>query len=781
MDATLSDDLRIRTIRDTLDAPPPASRTHMPASEWYVQNAANFVAVPAEDIAFHADGRYDKWRRLPVGVDVECNMHSGLRESVQSMSDAQLAARLDEIPEGLETVPGSSGFSFTPFQLLSISTWLQLPHDVEVKATVSVQILNAMANFGASERRKANPMSACFSMPKGSNPDFTIVDLPTAAGKTAWSLAAVCVLLTSSHFSRLLEVFGRKRSGTIMQGPVEVKVARLAIIATTATTFSHFYDTLLRLLPAMRRKHPEIVYVVWTTMASGHSVEEAYRLGSRDDKTVVLWCICVGELNKVLRKTPEIAVAACVIDEYTVDTPKERSLTNKSQVIKCLVPQATVQALMEATTGYGSELKTLLGKLQSPCEWHRIVAARQWTDAQVGLNQACKLHLMTLPSPYRSLIRKDLAFLMPDGMHVHLLRSRLLTMSAHISRAQVDMVPTSFVNVLLSYLRLARHDLSTASTTLVQGLGDGHCTPEDIKSVLRRLTFDGLAHLDSDGILKAVLALQRLHTLVDEFGEQCPICWESKGRSALAEDDVAERRSVQVCGKCGYCTCLPCFRSMSRCAFCRAPVAREVPTVPAAPSGAAAEEDSALYPMCPDFGEVLGDFGHDLTAHSSAQAQQQGNLVMALHALMRHAYKRLLILVECAHGQQRRMDDYLSLPRMQSVTGYQMTRVDTLLNGKGTAFASVKRAFDDPSSPAMALVCYGMDDRFLVGTDLAHADAVVSVGNIPSRILTQTLGRVFRPRVGRPTNRAVKMIKIYAGHHAMRRRRRADSDLEEEE
>lgn len=37
MDAPLSDDLRIRTIRDTLDAPPPASRTHMPASEWYVQ------------------------------------------------------------------------------------------------------------------------------------------------------------------------------------------------------------------------------------------------------------------------------------------------------------------------------------------------------------------------------------------------------------------------------------------------------------------------------------------------------------------------------------------------------------------------------------------------------------------------------------------------------------------------------------------------------------------------------------------------------------------------
>lgn len=91
----------------------------------------------------------------------------------------------------------------------------------------------------------------------------------------------------------------------------------------------------------------------------------------------------------------------------------------------------------------------------------------------------------------------------------------------------------------------------------------------------------------------------------------------------------------------------------------------------------------------------------------------------------------------------------------------EVIRVDLLLGGKALRFHEVKRRFDGPDPQALALLCFGNFEKFLVGTDLAHADSMVSVGHIGDHLLVQAMGRVFRPLRGRDPNKAIELYKIY--------------------
>lgn len=752
---TLSDARKIKAAfaadGEEADSPPAVP---IPVTEWY---AREFQHIDYLSIAHEADRGYEAWLKMDHRIPLNTNVSSSLVEWVRNVPEEELASRIAKVPRGLDADDTQPAFDFTPFQLLSISVWADSPCNVHAAATISLPMLHEMALYRPHDARRRTPLESHFARLKGLPPHVTLVDLPTAAGKTSWALAAAAVLLSPDVYPLLRREAKRKKAGDIFQGTTDIQVARLALVATGGSTFDHFHTTLLRLLPVLRRMHRDAVrYEVWSSVGKRTSVEQAHRRTS-DGRTVVFWCLPVSELNKVLRQSPDIAVAMCITDEYTVDTPREKSGTSKSEVLKHVITQATPQALVDATKGNRSWLKEYMGgALHAPSEVHRLIREHAWTEAQLALDQACKLQLMSLTA-FRDPIRRDLRALMPDGMDVHMIRSRVQTMLAHATRRQVDLVPVPFVDALTDHIRASRPDLTLQSAALLASLADVNPTPADIQDVLRRLEFCHSHHTGPDA-WQSIPVVQRLVTRVGEFAEQCPICWS----------DAAG--AIRVCGGCGYCVCDTCFRAQSRCAFCRKPTTQ---AAQAAQAGQAAPEDEAaaphLYPARPAL--TGANVREDVAAHTSPQASQLHNTVMALHVLYRHGYNRPLILVESLyHGRGQELD----LHRLSQCSGYRIERVDDILGGKGTAFAKIKAEFDDASRPPMAMICFGMDARFLVGTDLGHADAVLSVGNIDAKVLTQSLGRVFRPVLGRADRRPVQMIKVYTGQHALRRRPREE-------
>ena len=137
------------------------------------------------------------------------------------------------------------------------------------------------------------------------------------------------------------------------------------------------------------------------------------------------------------------------------------------------------------------------------------------------------------------------------------------------------------------------------------------------------------------------------------------------------------------------------------------------------------------------------------------------NVTHVLHHLRCEARNRILIVLERPEFGSN-LSGQIHLPRLSLVTGIDIVRVDGILKGKATEFSAVKRRFDSPDPRPMALLCFGVIDTFMVGTDLASADAIVVVGNIPSYILTQAVARTLRPNDQRDNTRPIPQINIYS-------------------
>lgn len=730
----------------------PHSNGHQAIEEWYIDNASHKNHVSYEDITHHADKEYIQWSSVHIAIDFRETKSLDLLQWIRDVPLDELSARLAEVPTGVDGDHGLPGFEFTKFQRLSLSTWIELPFDVAVSLCADADTARALSRSS----RKTNPISSYFAMIKGTVPDVSLVDFPTACGKTAWAVAAAALLTSPMRWQKLLNEFKAKRAGAIFQGTHSMTIARLVIVATAASTFEHFKTTIERSIPVWTRLWPDLNYVLWSTVSKHNSVKAASMLPVN---TVVFWIIPMCKYNNVLREFPAMAVAAMISDEFTVDTPRERSKTNHSVVLKALLTQATPQALVQATRGHRSWLKDLLGgTLHAPNSIHDLLWYRSFTEAQLACDQACKLNLMSM-TVYRELIRNDLKNIVPRGMDVHFVRCQVVTFAAHLLRSEVELVPADFCNVLLRYC-----------STL-------HLTNESIESIRLLTAARGVSSTELITTLCALTSrvpsinisstacIMRLKDRVREFCSACPICWQP------------EQDAFKIMGCCGYVVCQACFGALSRCAFCRKNIPSAIPVsqvpVPQSSFTNVANLDSATVDHHRPQFQVGRSFDQDLAQYTGLLQLQASNLISTLHVLLHHGYVRPLIVIEKnSYDSAEHLDWFVSAARIQRDTGYNVHRVDTRLAGKGSGFTVIKKEFDDTTNPPTALLCYGMEPSFMVGTDLVYADALVVVGSISSDLITQALGRTFRPRHGRDNSRCVKVVMIYSASHAHRRRGR---------
>lgn len=719
----------------------------VPVSQWFLSHQ-NFETkvISYRDIAFHADEEYDKWRKVDDSIEHHNPIPAKLKEWLENISEEDLATLIDETPACVAGDERHPMTEFTGWQRISMIHWVRPPFDATVSYYIGTNTIRDLASYGDDEtHRRKEPIGAQRSMIKGGMPEHGIIDLPTATGKTAWSMAVAYLAVSSKQFPTIREQYRNSRLGTVFQGLPYLPVARLVIVATAASTFDHFVTTLNRLIPTFQSMDPSVTFIVWTTMSKYYSTKIVAEL---PNDHIVFWVVPVSKLNSVLKQKPDYAVAVCITDEYTVDTPKERFHVSHSSVIKHLITQATPQALQNATRGNRSWLKDVFGGyLYSPSHIAGLVRRRSFKEAQQACEQACRFELMTI-TPYRDYIRADLASLVPSGLKIHFVKSRRVTMASFLLNSQVDLVPANLKNILLkSVQQIWPTPASIAS--LSQVMDSGSFAPAVLIEVLQNIESK---YPDTD-----TTVILRLVERIKEFAVSCPIC--------LCD----EPQGMHLFGCCGYCVCSDCFTPCNnRCAFCRTPV----PTVlfrsdvqPDVQSEVDTEVDTvnlSEYPQCPTL-DLVNDFTSNLNSVVAPNKKQVTNLALSLHTLVKHGHKRFLILVEKNSYNYGDFNNYLNLQDLASSTGINLVRVDMLLRGKGKEFAMVKRSFDTESNDTpMGLVSYGMDPALLVGTNFDFVDTIITLGNIHSNILTQAINRVFRPRATRDNSKPMIMVKIFS-------------------
>lgn len=731
-------------VKESIDLTSFADEQFIPASQWFTPDSSHVKTIPYPSIAHHADLEYIRWRAVNPHAEYTFDATDNLKRWVRNSTEAEIAELIDTTPPGVANGEGGNllCIPFTPWQRLTIALWVSPPYSVTSKVTIDADALRLIAQYGPRDTPRKMPIQAEFSMLEGTIPDLSIIDLPTASGKTALSLAIAFTLLSSPVYPRLCTEHRSKLSGSIFQGKATVRVARMAIVAVSATTFHHFVDTLHRSIVEWTKMEPGVVITVWSTMGKSYSVSQvADRLPPNH---IVFWVIPVKELNKVLRDAPDVAVAVCLTDEFTVDTPKEKSRTFRSPVLKHLITQATPQALQQTTHGNRSLLKEAFGGvLHAPCFIGTLILRRQYSEAQLACEQLCRLDLMTM-THLRDFVRRDLVRLMPTGLQVNFVRSKRCTISSHLLGMQVDMVPASFLNVLLHHI----HGMFCSASSILQFKTemeqDTVIAPVRVVTALRTLGEANPTQTAGNS------ALKRLVRRIEEFTESCPICLDD------------HPTGMKIFGCCGYCVCERCFETCgTRCAFCRTPVPSALPRTSFTVQEEDEEDSVRLeYPPPPAALTTGTAFSESLQRVVSPRNRQTANLTLTLHALVNDSRKRILIVIE-----KDRMHEDLSrtvdVRHLSLVTGIRIERIDDKLSGKGTGFSKIKAMFDSATPYPMALLSFGMHAAFLVGTNLDHADSMVTVGDIEGSMLTQAVNRIFRPRVDRDNSQPVVMVKMH--------------------
>lgn len=721
----------------------------LPHNEWWTSGPDNFKRIPYESIAHHADNEYLEWKSVNPLITHTCTMDAQLRDWIRTTPDDVLCALLDDTPIGVGAGISDPSYEFTPWQRLSMVVYLVMPFAFEAVVQIDVEHLHTLARYTqADTRRRQIPMKSHVSMMGGTMPDYGIIDLPTAGGKTGWALSVALMAVSDARFPQLVQEYRDKRKGKPFQGSIDVPIARLVLVAAAASTFHHFLQTLERLLPLVQAMQPTTRFTVWSKMSKFYGVDVA-----KDVDGVVLWIIPVQKLNTVLRQDPKTAVAVCITDEFTVDTPRESGRTLTSPIAKQMITQATPQALVNATSGGRTWLKQLFqGTLIPPKRISEEIRRHNFSQAQLACEQLCLLDCMTLTS-FRDRVRRDLCLLVPPSLEVHFVRSRVVSMSAHILNSHVDMVPANLSNVILHYLG-GCGILTTESIAQVRSI-TSVMDPTSLITIV--------SNVESTSPHNPMLSRDRLVERIQEFVQQCPIC--------LSEASPG----MKLYGCCGYCVCQNCYdvNPRNRCPFCRTDVPQSLPR-----NVVVEEEPEAVVPFADDsYPERPAFDGDDMTVSmnrvTGRDLRQITNLTNALHCLKHYGYSRVLLVIERTgfHGNNH-FEDHFDCARLSEVTGFDTRRVDQTLRGKGSEFAVIKANFDAKDTVAKCLVSFGIDADLLVGTNFDCVDAMVMVGHVSNDILTQTLGRTFRPRADRDNTRPMKMVKIYTGRVSLRRRPR---------
>lgn len=716
------------------------------AREWFRRTggrSTNFISYT--DIAWHSEKEYLAWRRVDEDrITHSCTLTAKLHEWVREHTREEIATVLDRIPPGLGADPDTGkSFNFGAWQRLAAAHWSSHLFDVTSTVHVSTTNLRDLAQYNESELRgsaRKIPIGSQMSMIKGSCPDKFICDLGTAGGKTSWSIAAATSKLIGNEFERLKNEYRDKSSGTFVKGPAVPNVARMVVIATAGTTFQHFVTTAKRMVPRIESMDPTIVVHVWDKLGKQCTTTVAASLPSN---VLLLWVVPVEHIIKVLRHDPSVTIPVVITDEFTVNTPKERSATDQSFVMKNLITQATPQALQEATNGNRSWLKDEFGGgLHAPRRLKSLIGQRNFKEAQLAATQITKLDLMTL-TPFRCLVRDELCAMIPVGILVTFVSSRRLTMLSHLTNAASDVVPANFTNMLLT--QLSSFMLTEASrASLMDALSENVVQPTRLVEILEGCT-SRVPSTDRS-------VVRRLQTRLSEFEQECPIC-----------NDV-QMTDPNLFGCCGYCVCNRCFGMCNnRCPFCRTEVRQTIP--------AADVEDDDMRAARAQMEETLlrradeAKYPLKTEAHVSLDpTAMMGNNILAnvthaLHYLTHNHHRRILIVLE-RPSMSMDLSVQLDTHRLSQVTGVVIARIDRMLSGKAQEFTAEKRKFDSPDPAPRALLCYGVNERFMVGTDLASADSIIVVGTIPNNILTQAMSRTLRPNEDRNNARPINQINI---------------------
>lgn len=727
MSATEHSLAQARHLRTSVDAilhSPDAPLEAPRPDSWFERiGDATHRRVSLEEIVEHVDREYTYWRTPAAPTEHLCNVSQTVHEWITRADVEAFAKILDSVPEGLSADPDTGeAFYFTPWQRALLAYWIQPPADAVSSVVVDPRKVDPYSS------RKQLISARCIRR-GGTMPNVSIIDMPTGSGKTASALALAGMLLSKSRFDALVAANENLSSGEILTGStLDTTVARVAIVATSGNTFDHFVTTCTRLLPKLTALDPGTHFQLWTTIGTECNLWKA----SRAQNTATFWILPIARLTEVLRAHPMIHVAISITDEFNLDVPRERMLSDKSHVLKQVVLQATPQALVNATSGYGSWLKTSLGgTLHPPHRLVKLVDRHCYKEAMLSALQLCKLDLMTT-TPFRMVLRDDLRSMLPRGMEVYFAQCRRVTLSSFLNARPVDFEPTSLGVSLLSHLNQSiwSHESILALTTCV----DTNPSPAALIECIRALQPKSVAW--------DVGTRSRVIDRLNEFETQCPICM----------DDTNADTGVRLFGCCGYCVCARCYTSCyqrGRCAFCRKNL---VPTT----SDVESNWSTTPVPPLVHFGTQL----HESIALALSPSNRQFvNFIQALRVLVHHEFKRTLIVIQ-PPWQTSRRENTIDVSSIGTQSGMHIWNVDGLMGGTGREFTSVKRRFDSPDPQPLALVTMAEASQLLVGTDLTVVDSVVTVGAISSQVHTQALGRIFRPRERRDNTRFIPMIRL---------------------
>jgi hypothetical protein len=737
-------------IKDDVESPVPDDEI-VEIIDWFSNEP--YKIISAATIAFHDDDKYRKWRS-PGDSSLlyhYCDIQHKLVTWIRSISVEELARRLGEsTPARLDAYGSCPAFEFTPWQRLLLMYWHEQPGTATSIFRVPAEAIHSIAGYHESDRKPTEGIFAQWSRLEGFLPAFTINDVIPGGGKTAMSIAMMLKVLSDPEaYTKAVSDYRNRCICKPFEGPPVLLVARMAILATAPSTFDHFVVTAKRLKPVFLEMYSHAIDIkVWDKVSqppsTTYSVETAADLPAN---TIVLWIVPIKKMMKVLRRHPLIAVAGLVADEFTVDAPRASRSAALSPWITFILNQATPQMLTGASRGTEQNiLRQQFGppKLFGPHEICNFIRYRQFKEAKIAAEQLCKLDMMTVTA-FRRYIRADLQQLMPTALYVHVVKSRRRTMSAYLRDAAADFVPVSLETTLRRMLysfQPTAESLAELSSFIQSRVFNVAELVETLRNMRSADTRNG----------DHTVAMTRLVERIEEFHtDGCGICMESDANVDL-----------RIFGCCGYVICSGCFSRAHRCFFCRTPI----------PTSYTREEVMMVTPSVAEEARAASLASVDASEGSTLQSvlanpvfatrSIQENLDVAFIALKHFGYRRIIVVMEtCVYSGQYNDFALANLTSIASRNNINITIVNQKLTGKGTEFSQLKTRYDNDADPqTMALVSLGDGSGLLVGTDLGCTDAIITIGNVSSSLITQTIGRIFRPKMGRDHSRPPVMIRL---------------------
>lgn len=659
----------------------------------------------------------------PFALFQSCQDATHLHTWLSQQTPHSLAQLLDLAPSTIQLPSGS--LRLTPWQRLFVCHAVSQPYDRVARVHVSKDDLQRLTISSQGDGTRKEGVTATFSRMRGSFPSVTICNLPPGTGSSLL-LMSVALLAVTSLFPLVVSSYRDAALHYTVSGVPSLPVARLVLVCPDPHTVQQYVHAVEGLLPVFRERHPDLVFKFVQRVGKRDLIHEA---SFAPPHHVFVWMTSPVAMHAVLRRSPETAVAVCVSNQVAY----EKVGSSKSHVIKHLLSASAGDALVSATNGRSWLRDYFGGAMSSPCNLHRFLQWKRFSDAQLLCEQICKLDV-AWQTCYRAPIIRDLERFSPTHLDVVFVKTRRFTASSLLLGTTSDLVPATFAAAVAHFFREARltepskrllHDKLNAQTP---------CSLDGVKATLESLAFE-----DEE---QGVALRTRLRERLGEFASACPICCSK------------QTRSVCVYNCCGYCVCETCFLAAgASCPFCRQAVhkafsARDVcPQSPSPPPLPQTEQKTLA--------DVLAKLRTTLANHSQLRVLSHAFCLFRIYEK-----RRILVVVEHYLTTSRffRKSDAALLEAESGIGIYVVPRI----SGKGKAYANVRRQFDAHEGTAALLVPSDNVSlkSFFAGANLNTVDAIVSVGFVQVSLLFQVVDAVFHPGTARDNSQGITFLRI---------------------